>query len=369
MLQSHVPELAGELAAALCSRAGGRLRKAFFCSSGSEGVEAVIKFARVHTGRNGLLYARDAFHGLTCGALSLMGDSFWSDGFGPMLSDTAGVPFGDIDALRAKLATKQFAAFVVEPIQGEGGIRIPSHEYLTEAQALCRRYGTLFVLDEVQTGMYRTGRFLASHHFGLDPDMVVLAKGLSGGLVPVGAVLMSDAIYNSVYGSLKRAIIHTSTYSENGLAMRAGLATLQVLEEEKLGERATDMGEYLRDGLRSALAGYEMISEVRGIGLLNGIVFRSPKSLRLRLPFEAFGKIHAGMFGQVLVMRMFRDMRILTQICGNNFMVLKAAPPLVVERSHIEAFVEAVREVIESVHSSTAFWSEALGLARRAVNI
>ncbi|HLJ44849.1 MAG TPA: aspartate aminotransferase family protein [Bryobacteraceae bacterium] len=369
MLQSHVPELAGELAAALCSRAGGRLQKAFFCSSGSEGVEAAIKFARAHTGREALLYANDSFHGLTCGALSLMGDSFWSTGFGPMLANTAGVPFGDLDALRTRLASKQFAAFVVEPVQGEGGIRIPAPEYLAEAQALCRKYGTLFVLDEVQTGMYRTGRFLAAHHFGLDPDMVVLAKALSGGLIPVGAVLMTDAIYDSVYGSLKRAIIHTSTYSENGLAMRAGLATLQALEADKLDQRAGEMGEYLRSRLRSALEGYEMVSEIRGLGLLNGIAFRTPHSLRLRLPFEAFGKIHAGMFGQVLVMRLFRDMGVLTQICGNNFMVLKAAPPLVVERAHVDHFVDAVQEVVKSVHSGGAFWSEALGLARRAVNI
>jgi ornithine--oxo-acid transaminase len=369
MLQSHVPELAGELAEQLCSRAGGRLKKTFFCSSGSEGVEAAIKFSRVRTGRNGLIYAGGAFHGLTCGALSLMGDPFWRDGFGPMLAETEEVPFGALDALEKKLATRRFAAFIVEPVQAEAGIRVPPSGYLEAAQALCRRYGSLFVLDEVQTGMYRTGPFLASQHFHTDPDMVVLAKALSGGLIPSGAVLMSDDVYDSVYGSLKRAIVHTSTFSENALAMRAGLATLQVLEEERLGERATAMGEYLRNGLREALSGYEMVKEVRGTGLLNGIEFTAPRKLLLRVPFEAFMKIHPGMFGQVLVMRLFRDHGFLTQICGNNFMVLKAAPPLVVEEREIDGFVNALRDVVDLMHSSSSFWTEALGLARRVMDI
>jgi ornithine--oxo-acid transaminase len=369
MLQSHVPELAGELAARLCRLAGGRLSKVFFCSSGSEGVETVIKFARAHTQRNGLLYAQGAFHGLTCGALSLMDNSFWGDGFGPMLPETHCIPFGDLAALEQKLKGKRMAAFIVEPIQAEGGIRIPRDEYLKDAQELCHRYGTLFVLDEVQTGMYRTGRFLAAHHFGVQPDMVVLAKALSGGLVPIGAVLMTDAVYHSVYTSLKRAIVHTSTYSENGLAMRAGIATLDVLEREQLGPRATVMGDELRQKLRQALSGYEMVKEVRGIGLLSGIEFQAPSKIALRMPYEAFRRIHAGMFGQMLVMRLFRQEHILTQICGNNFMVLKAAPPLIVESRQVNCFVEAIERVVGLVHSSHTFWGDALGLAKRAVNV
>jgi ornithine--oxo-acid transaminase len=369
MLQSHVPELAGELAEQLCSRAGGRLKKAFFCSSGSEGVEAAIKFSRARTGRNGLIHASGAFHGLTCGALSLMGDPFWRDGFGPMLSGTEEVAFGNLDALEQKLATRQFAAFIVEPIQAEAGIKLPPSGYLESAQALCRRHGSLFVLDEVQTGMYRTGPFLASEHYHTDPDMVVLAKALSGGLIPCGALLMSDEIYDSVYGSLKRAIVHTSTFSENALAMRAGLATLRVLEEERLGPRAVRLGEYLRDRLQHALSGYEMVKEVRGAGLLNGVEFTAPGKLLLRVPFETFMKIHPGMFGQVVVMRLFRDHGFLTQICGNNFMVLKAAPPLVVEEREIDAFAGALRNVVELMHSSSAFWTEALGMAGRVMGI
>ncbi len=246
MLQSHVAETAGELAEVLCRKAGGRLNKAYFCSSGSEGVETAIKFSRAFTKRDGLLAAKAAFHGLSCGALSLMDHGFWSDGFGPLLPHVSFVDFGDLDALEQQLKSKKYAALFLEPIQGEGGIVVPPAGYLEGAQKLCRKYGTLLVMDEVQTGLYRTGTFLCSQQYGLDPDMVILAKALSGGLVPSGAVLMTDEIYDSVYGSLRRAIVHTSTYSENTLAMRAGLATLQVLDDEQLGVRATALGEQFR---------------------------------------------------------------------------------------------------------------------------
>lgn len=366
MIQSHVADLAGELAEQLCDRAGGRISKAFFASSGSEGVEAAIKFARAHTHRPGILAAEHAFHGLTCGALSLMSDDFWREGFGPLLPEVKTIPFGSIEALERELASKKFAAFVVEPVQSEAGVCVPTADYLRMAESLCRRHGTLFVLDEVQTGMYRTGKFLAAHHFGVEPDIVILAKALSGGLVPVGAVLMSEEVCKSVYSSLPRAFVHTSTFSENSLAMRAGLATLEVLEREALGERSVEAGDYLRRQLTEALREFEMVKDVRGLGLLMGIEFQAPKQLRLRVPYEAFGAVHAGMFGQIIVMRLFRDFGFLTQVCGNNFMVLKVAPPLVVGKAQMDAFVSAVKQIMELANSPGAFWSEALGLARRA---
>jgi ornithine--oxo-acid transaminase len=366
MLQSNVAELAGELAGRLCGLAGGGLTKVFFASSGSEGVETAIKFARAHTARVGLLSCDRAFHGLTCGALSLMNGDYWRKGFGPLLPETAFVPFGDLAALEKELATQRYAAFFVEPIQAEGGVRVPGPEYLSDAQALCRRYGTLLVADEVQTGMFRTGPFLASHHFGIKPDMVVLAKALSGGLVPVSAVLMPDEIHRSVFSSFKRSIVHASTFSENSLSMRAGLATLAVLEGERLGDRATEVGMELQQKLEEALSGYEMVKEVRGRGLLLGIELTAPRRFALRAPFEAFARIHPAMFGQILVMRLFRD-GILTQICGNDFMVLKVAPPLVVTPQQVDEFVSAIHEVVDFAHHPGAFWSEALGLARRAI--
>ena len=366
MIQTHVADLAGELAEKLCMRGGGRLAKVFFASSGSEGVEAAIKFARAHTRRAGVLSAEHAFHGLTCGALSLMSDQFWREGFGPLLADTAAIPFGDLRALQRELKSKRFAAFIVEPIQSEAGVCVPDREYLRAAESLCRRFGTLFVLDEVQTGMYRTGPFLAAHYFGVEPDMVILAKAMSGGLVPCGAVLMSDAVYRSVYSSLPRAFVHTSTFSENSLAMRAALATLEVLEKEELGQRSIEAGKYLQARLAEALRDFAMVKEVRGVGLLMGIEFQPPRQLHLRVPYQGFAAVHPAMFGQIVVMRLFRDSGFLTQICGNNFMVLKVAPPLVVTDGQLDAFVRAVHDVVVLAHSPGAFWSEALGLARRA---
>ncbi len=369
MLQSHVPELAGELASALCERAGGHLSKVFFASSGSEAVEAAIKFSRAHTKRSGLLSASGAFHGLTLGSLSLMDDPFWRGNFGPFLENCETVPFADLAALEQRLATRRFAAFVVEPLQAEAGIRVPPPGYLRAAHELCRKYGTVFVLDEVQTGMYRTGPFLAAHHDHASADIVVLAKALSGGLVPVSATVMTEEIYRAVFGSLKRSIVHASTFSENPLSMRAGLATLETLEVEELGPRAAERGEYLRKRLAESLSGYEMIKEIRGLGLLNGIEFQPPKKVALRLPFQTFHSIHPAMFGQVIVMRLFRDHGILAQICGNHFHTLKCAPPLIITEEQLDRFVSALTTIVDLMHTSPLFWTEALGMARRVVNI
>jgi ornithine--oxo-acid transaminase len=267
------------------------------------------------------------------------------------------------------LCSERYAACILEPVQAEAGIQLPPADYLRTVRKLCAKYGSLLILDEVQTGMFRTGTFLAAQQYGVTPDMVVLAKALSGGLVPVSAVLMTDDVYRSVYSSLRRAIVHTSTFSENSLSMRAGLATLDVLEQEQLGTRAAQLGEDFREKLRTALAPFEIVKEVRGAGLLCGIEFRAPSKLTLRALYEAFRRIHPAMFGQVLVMRMFREKNILTQICGNNFMVLKAAPPLVVSEHQLVEFVEAIRSVVELADSSQLFWTEALALARRAVKI
>ncbi|MFQ5719579.1 MAG: aspartate aminotransferase family protein [Acidobacteriota bacterium] len=369
MLQSHVPDLAAELASRLTGLAGGRLSKVFFTSSGSEGIETVIKFARAQTGRDRILYCHGAFHGLTCGALSLMGDPWWRKGFGPMLPGTDAISFGDAEALERTLAAGRYAAFVLEPIQAEAGIVLPESGYLQAAQASCRKAGTLLVLDEVQTGMYRTGPFLAAHHFKVEPDMVVLAKALSGGLVPCGAVLMSEAVHRRVYSSLSRAYIHASTFGENNLAMRAGLATLDVMESEKLGRRAEVMGERLRRSLATSLSSFDMVESVRGLGLLNGIVFRQPRSAGMRIAFEAFRHLHQGMFGQMLVSELFRSENILTQMCGNNHMVLKVAPPLVLREDQMQRFVAAVTRVVEKVHAREGFWKHGLSMVKGAVAV
>jgi len=304
---------------------------------------------------------------LTCGALSLMGDPLWKEGFGPLLPDTEAIYFNDLKALEEKLKTKKFAAFIIEPIQAEAGIRLPSQNYLQEAQRLCHRYGTLFVLDEVQTGVWRTGPFLAAHHYDIQPDMVVLAKALSGGLVPVGAVLMSERISDSVYSSLKRANIHDSTFGENALSMRAILATLDVLESGGWGERSASLAASMRERLEKALAPYEMFKTVRGMGMFNAIEWQVPKQFRRKISFETIKHIHPAIFGEILVMQLFREKGILTQICGNDFMALKVVPPLITTPEQMDYFIEAITEVTDMVHHSDALWSEALGVVSRTI--
>jgi ornithine--oxo-acid transaminase len=286
-----------------------------------------------------------------------------------MLGGTHAVPFGDLKALEKVLTAYKIAAVILEPIQAEAGIIVPAPEYLAGAQRLCAKHGALFVLDEVQTGMGRTGTFLAGQRYGAEPDMIVLAKALSGGLVPCAAVLMTDAIYKSVFHSLRRAFVHTSTFSENSLAMRAALATIEVLDRERLVERSERMGTELRARLREALSPYEMVKEVRGEGLLSGIEFQAPRNLSMRVSFEAFKTIHHGLFGQMVVMRLFQDKDVLTQICGNNFMVLKVAPPLIVSHEQMEYCVRSIRDVVEVMRSSRAFWNDALKLGRRAMSL
>jgi ornithine--oxo-acid transaminase len=217
--------------------------------------------------------------------------------------------------------------------------------------------------------MGRTGTFLAAHRYGVEPDMIVMAKALSGGLVPCAAVLMTDEIYKSVFPSLRRAFIHTSTFSENSLAVCAGIATIEVLQKEHLVERADSMGAEFRDRLWEALKPFEMVKDVRGEGMMTGIEFQAPRSLSMRLSFEAFRAVHPGLFGQILVMRLFKDKNILTQICGNNFMVLKLAPPLTVSETQLKHCIESIHSVVETVHSSSVFWIDALHLGRRALSL
>src|SRR5437868_9731600 len=268
LVQLDVSTLAGVLAERLLAHVP-YLDKVFFANSGAECVEAAIKFARCATGRPGIVYCDHAFHGLSYGALSLTGDQNFRAGFGPLLPDCTSIPFNDLAALEKALSTRQVAAFVVEPIQGKG-VNMPSDEFLPGAAALCRRYGTLFVVDEIQTGMGRTGRFLAVEHWNVEPDMVLLSKALSGGHVPVGALLTRKSIFDKIFNQMDRAGVHGSTFAKNDLAMAAGIATLEVLESEKLVEAEATRSAALRLALTGLVPGYGLMKEVGGKGVMIG---------------------------------------------------------------------------------------------------
>jgi len=248
MVKLDCAVLPGMLAEQLVSRSHPGIGRVFFCNSGAEAVEAAIKFARHSTGRSKIVYAEHGFHGLTTGALSLNGGTEFRRGFGPLLADCALVPFGDLEALYRQLRGDDVAAFVVEPVQGKT-VACASGEYWAAVQEMCRRHGALLVMDEVQTGLGRTGRFFCHEHWGLEPDIITISKALSGGYVPVGAMLTTDRVFGSVYRSMADTMKHSTTFGTNQLAMVAGLATLAALDEEDLVAATDRTGRALREAL------------------------------------------------------------------------------------------------------------------------
>jgi len=365
MVQMDVSLLAGLLAEKLIARMPW-LDKAFFCNSGAEAVEGAIKFARAATRRAKIVYCDHSFHGLTLGALSLNGDALFRSGFEPLLGGCAAVPFNDLPALERALSTGDAAAFIVEPIQGKG-VNLPADDYLAEAQRLCRKHGTLFVADEIQTGIGRTGRFLACEHWDVAPDMVLLAKALSGGFAPVGAVVMRRAIFDKMFDRMDRAVVHGSTFSKNDLAMAAGLATLSVLEDERLVERAGDLGERLIADLRARLGGFEFVKEVRGRGMMIALEFGPPKSLKLRAAYAMLDKANKGLFCQLILIPLFKKHRMLAQVAGHAMPVIKLLPPLVIDEGDARWIGEAFEDVIAESHALGAVWDLGRTLAGHAL--
>lgn len=343
--QLGVTLLSGVLAEQLLARAPGSVGAMVPANTGTEAVEAAIKVARAATRRPRILYAEHAFHGLTLGSLSINGNAEFRDGFGPLLEGCEPVPFGDLDELRGQLERGDVAALVVEPVQGKG-VNLPPLDYLQQAQRLCRGAGALFVCDEVQTGIGRTGRFLALEHWGLEPDMVCLAKALSGGLVPIGALLVSRAAFEQVFDGMERAVRHGSTFGGNDLAAAAALATLRVLDMEGLVERSARMGELLLELTRPLVEEFEVVREVRGLGLMWAIEFGPPAGALGRRLWDRVERRQPGLFSQLITVPLFHEHRILCQVAGHHMNVIKALPALSVEEQELRRFAAALRETI-----------------------
>jgi ornithine--oxo-acid transaminase len=343
--QLGVTLLSGVLAEQLLARAPGSVAAMVPANSGTEAVEAAIKISRAATGRPRILYADHAFHGLTLGSLSINGNAEFREGFGPLLPGCDPVPFGDADALEHELARGDVAALIVEPVQGKG-VNLPPPDYLQHAQALCRAAETLFVCDEVQTGLGRTGRFLALEHWGLEPDMVCLAKALSGGLVPIGAVLVSRKAFEKVFDGMERAVRHGSTFGGNDLAAAAALATLRVLDDEQLVQRSERMGTLLLELTRPLVDRYEVVSDVRGLGLMWAIEFGPPAGRVGRALWETVERRQAGLFSQLITVPLFHEHRILCQVAGHRMNTIKALPALVVEEQEIRRFAAALEQTV-----------------------
>jgi ornithine--oxo-acid transaminase len=343
--QLGVTLLSGVLAEQLLARAPGSVAAMVPANTGTEAVEAAIKIARAATGRPRVLYAEHAFHGLTLGALSLNGNDEFRDGFGPLLPGCDPVGFGDLDTLTRELERGDVAAFVVEPVQGKG-VNLPPDGYLQSAQALCRGAGTLFVCDEVQTGIGRTGRFLALEHWDLQPDVVCVAKALSGGLVPIGAVLVSRTAFDRVFDGMERAVRHGSTFGGNDLAAAAALATLRVLDLEDLVARAERMGALLLELTTPLVERYEVVTDVRGLGLMWAIELGPPSGRAGRALWNRVEQRQPGLFSQLITVPLFHEHRIFCQVAGHRMNVIKALPPLTIEEEEIRRFAVALEETI-----------------------
>ncbi|MFE6775552.1 aspartate aminotransferase family protein [Streptomyces sp. NPDC057702] len=343
------------------------LDRVFFGNSGTEAVETALKFARYATRRPRVLYCDHAFHGLTTGSLSVNGEDGFRAGFAPLLPDTA-VPLGDLAALERELRRGDVAALVVEPIQGKG-VHAPPPGYLRAAQELLRRHKALLIADEVQTGIGRTGDFFAyQHEEGVEPDLVCVAKALSGGYVPVGATLGRDWIFKRVYSSMDRVLVHSASFGSNAQAMAAGLATLAVMEREDVVARARRTGDLLRERLAALVPRYELLHEVRGRGLMIGIEFGRPTSLKLRGRWTMLQAARKGLFAQLVVAPLLHRHRILTQVSGDHLEVIKLIPPLIIGEPEVERFVSAFTAVMDDAHDGGGLlWEFGKTLVKQAV--
>jgi len=366
--QLGVSTLPGVLAEELIARAPSSLDAVVLTSSGTESVEGAIKLARAAAGRPRILYCERGFHGLTMGSLSVNGNEEFRERFGPLLPGCDPVPFGDVDALRRELDRGDVAAFIVEPVQGKGVI-LPPDGYLQEAQELCGRAGALLIVDEVQTGLGRTGRFLALEHWGLQPDLVTVAKSLSGGYVPAGALLASRAVFSATFDSMERGVVHGSTFGGGDLAAAAGLATLSVIEREGLVERAARMGDLLLDLTKPLEGRFEIVREVRGLGLIWAIELGPPAGRAARRLWDAIERRQPGLFAQLVTVPLFRDHRVLTQVAGHHMNVIKALPPLNTPEDELRRFASALEAVLESAeeHLFRSYASLGFELGRRSL--
>ncbi|GAA4993250.1 aspartate aminotransferase family protein [Kitasatospora paranensis] len=358
--------LPGLLAEQLLALAPG-MDRVFFGNSGTEAVETALKFARYATGRRRILYCDHAFHGLTTGSLSVNGESGFRKGFDPLLPDTA-IPLGDLAALERELKKGDVAGLIVEPIQGKGVHEAPPG-WLRAAQDLLHAHKALLICDEVQTGVGRTGDFFAyQHEDGVRPDLVCAAKALSGGYIPIGATLGKGWIFEKVYSSMDRVLVHSASFGSNAQAMAAGLATLHVMREERVVENARRIGDLLRLRLAALMDKYELLADVRGRGLMIGIEFGRPRSLKLRTGWTALQAARKGLFAQMVVVPLLQRHRILTQVSGDHLEVIKLIPPLIITERDVDRFTEAFTEVMDDAHrGSGLMWDFGRTLVKQAV--
>src|SRR5262249_53613426 len=346
MVQMDCSLLSGLLAEAIIKRTPPHLDAVFACNSGTEAMEGALKFARAAKGRKRAVSLASAFHGLSLGSLSLMGCESFTEGFGPLMEGfDVRVPLDDLDELDRQLRSRDVGAFGIETVQGKG-CQTSKTDFFPRAQELCRKYGTLLISDEVQTGLGRTGKMFGFQHWDLEPDIITLAKTLSGGYVPCGAIVTRRDIYQKTFSRMDRCVVHSTTFGRNNLAMACGLAALEVIDQENLVENSAKMGALLMEKVEALKAKHSAIKEVRGKGLMIGIDFHEPSEFKLKMAWKLLHKIDKVLFAQMIVTQMLSKHRILTQVAGHAMDVMKILPPLIIGEKEVNMFVKALDDVL-----------------------
>lgn len=346
ILQAAIANLPGVLAYNLAQITPGNLKRSFFCNSGAEAVEGALKLAKIASGKSKIVYCQGSFHGKSAGALSVTGREKYQKPFLPLVPNCESVPYGDLNALEDKLKARDVAAFIVEPIQGEGGIIVPPEGYLKGVRELCTRYDAFMIADEVQTGFGRTGSMFACEREDVVPDIMCVAKSLGGGVMPVGAYITTDEIWKKAYGTMDRALLHTSTFGGNTWAMAAGIAAIKSIIDRDLPARAMKMGNYLLERLNAIKEKHSLIKDVRGRGLMVGIEFNQPEGFINKLSGGLLGKLSYEYLGSLVAAQLQNDYHIITAYTLNNPNVIRLEPPLIVEEKHIDAVVDAIDGIL-----------------------
>ena len=338
-LQVSLSPLAAALAETLAAVSPGELRMSFFGNSGAEAVEGALKLARAATGRPRLLYCEGSFHGKSFGALSVTGRVRFRERFEPLLPGCEAVPYGDAAALREALGRGDCAAFIVEPIQGEGGIIVPPDGYLKDAERACREASALLIVDEIQTGFGRTGRLFASEWDGAHPDIMVVAKSLGGGVMPIGAYVAREDVWKRAYGTRESCVLHTSTFGGNARACAVGLKAVEIIERDRLSEQAERKGARLLQRLNEIASRSRIVKTVRGRGLLIGVEFAESRVAR-GLSKEYLASMVAGL--------LLSEHQIITAYTLNNPNVIRFEPPLIIADDDLERVADAFEQVCTS---------------------
>jgi putrescine aminotransferase len=317
--------VAAEAARRLASVTPEKLEKTFWCSTGTEAVEGGLKLARLYTGRKKFVSTVNSFHGKTLGSLSVTGRDLFRKPFEPLL-ETTFVPYGDIHAM-SQAVDGATSAVILEPIQGEGGVNVPPEDYLPAVRRLCSDRGALLILDEVQTGLGRTGAMFGCNHFEVVPDILCLGKALSGGVIPCAAFHSTEEIWRAFHPN---PFYHTSTFGANPLATTAAAATIEILQAERLVENSKRMGDHFIAGLKRLQAGFpELIRDVRGRGLLIGVEIVNEER------------------GHSLAQRLF-DRNVLVAYTLNTPEVIRIEPPLIITAELIDRALAIFEESLEA---------------------